>query len=205
MAKLPYMNDGEDYGEPDEPGSYFEEQCRKADRGDTYAQMEVDAMVEANNNALAQELSMAIAPIHHIDDDANSITITGSMGGASIGSGNSSIHAGSIISNNLTVATSSNVSNGFYTFPASVNRMSEQPPIDLILSQEANLPDVTFNGHDFDFKKITMILKPESTISTIEVLKITMLINASTRTPTKFSVFAYIKKNNLERHFKFIQ
>ena len=205
MAKLPYMNDGEDYGEPDEPGSYFEEQCRKADRGDTYAQMEVDAMVEANNNALARELSMATAPVNNIYDDANSITVGGSSVGGSIGSGNVTVANSNIVSNGFIAAAPSNSANGFYNFPSSIQRMDEKPPLDLILSQENNLPDVVFNGHDFDSKKITMTLKPEPTISVFEALKITLLINASARTPTKFSVFAYIKKNNLERHFKFTQ
>lgn len=151
-------------------------------------------------------ITKAITPVHHIDDDANSITITGSIGGGSVGSGNLSISAGSIVNNGFTtVAAGSSSANGFYNFPSSIQRLDELPPLDLIVSQEANLPDVTFNGHDFDLKKIAMILKPEPTISTFEALKIMMLINASARTPTKFSVFAYIKKNNLERHFKFIQ
>ena len=151
-------------------------------------------------------ITKAIAPVHHIDDDANSITITGSMGGGIVGSGSVSVSAGGVGSNGFTtVAAGSSSVNGFYTFPSNTQRPNELLSLDLIMSQEADLPDVVFVSHDFDSKKITMTLKPEPTISTLEALKITMLINASTRTPTKFSVFAYIKKNNLERHFKFVQ
>lgn len=190
MAKLPYMNDGNDYGEPDEPGSYFEEQCRKADRGDTYAQMEVDAMVEANNNALAQELSMATAPVHQIDDDYDDsmINTNGSFSG-SFGIGSNTLINTTVIGNTHTTASGGPL----YTFHTNPT------------SQCDELPSFTFNGYDFEGKKITMIFKPEATISTLEVLKIMLLINAAANSPSKFSVYAYIKKNNLERHFKFTQ
>ena len=150
-------------------------------------------------------ITKATAPVHHIDDDANSITITGSMGGGIVGSGSVSVSAGVAASNGFTITAPGSSANGFYTFPSNTQRPNELLSLDLIMSQEADLPDVVFVSHDFDSKKITMTLKPEPTISTLEALKITMLINASARTPTKFSVFAYIKKNNLERHFKFVQ
>ena len=145
-------------------------------------------------------ITKALASVHHIDDDANRITVGSSGGGGMIGGSSAG---------NLTITGASNISvngasGGFYNFHAR-GTIGELPPPDLTFSQDDNLPDVVFDGHDFDSKKITMTLKPESTISTLEALKITMLINASARTPTKFSVFAYIKKNNLERHFKFVQ
>ena len=151
-------------------------------------------------------VSAATVPVNQIqpvNDDDDIITIT--AGGAAHGHGFSpSVNVVSSGSGSLTgTVYGSGASNGYSV--NSIQSMVGQFSVDLSYNQSPELPAVVFNGYDFDEKKIVMTLKPEATISTLEVFKILMLINAATQTPNKFSVFAFIKKNNLERHFKFAQ
>lgn len=69
--------------------------------------------------------------------------------------------------------------------------------------QTADLPSMVWDCRDENGTMIHMELKPEGTISASDSLKIMMLIQASTSHPLLFSPYMYIKKHNLERHFKF--
>lgn len=144
-------------------------------------------------------ISAATGPVGQItmDEDDDAIVVSTGFYGA----GTVSISAGS--AGSTTLVSSSNI-----TTKSNINlggSIAGAYTLDLAVSQVAELPGITFNGYDYDEKRVTMILQPESTISTLEAFKITLLINAATHSPRAFSVYAYIKKNNLERHFKFTQ
>lgn len=66
----------------------------------------------------------------------------------------------------------------------------------------ADLPATVFHMHDDSQKEITMTLKPEYSITAPESMKIMMMLAAAIYSP-QFSVFQFVKKNDLERHFKY--
>ncbi len=149
-------------------------------------------------------LSKATAPVGQItmDDDEDVLSIINSTSGSVVignGMGTVNLSSGSNVSTGILAGGA----NGYAV--NSIGAMVGHLTLDLTVSQEADLPGVTFHGYDYEEKKIDMILNPESTISTLEAFKIMLLINAAQQSPYKFSVYAYIKKNNLERHFKFAQ
>lgn len=67
----------------------------------------------------------------------------------------------------------------------------------------AYLPPIVFRVRDENSQEITMTLCPEETISTQEALKLMMMLASYREEPHLFSALAYVKANNLERHFKF--
>jgi hypothetical protein len=74
------------------------------------------------------------------------------------------------------------------------------------MSQSADLPKITFLGHDENEKPVQMVLDIEPNITTNELMRVMMLMNvAMTNGTSSFSVYAYIKKHNLERHFRITQ
>lgn len=153
-------------------------------------------------------LSQATVPVNQIvqDDDLDDedvLTIIGNAAGPGGGGGN----GGFVIGSGINASGVMSAGSGAYIMSSvqSIQSMVGQLTLDLTVNQDPDLPAIVFNGYDYDEKKISMSLQPESTISTVEAFKIMLLINAATHTPHKFSTFAYIKKNNLERHFKFTQ
>lgn len=66
----------------------------------------------------------------------------------------------------------------------------------------ADLPVTVFNTRDDSLADIYMTLQPEYSITAPEALKIMMMLTAAIYAP-QFSVFQYVKKNDLERHFKY--
>lgn len=68
---------------------------------------------------------------------------------------------------------------------------------------DPNLPAITFNTHDENKVPMKLHLRPESTISTIEALRLMMMIHAYNKNPLAFSIYGYVKQQSLERHFKF--
>lgn len=66
----------------------------------------------------------------------------------------------------------------------------------------SDLPETVFHTHDDSLKPIQMMLKPEYSVTAPEALKLTMMYFAAMHSPM-FSVYQYVKKNDLERHFKY--
>lgn len=163
-----------------------------------------DEQVDAMNADMLSAVTVPVGQIQDDDEDEDVLTIIGSSGGFNLTGSMSGGSAGMVVGSGASGINGSAIMSaggGAYT----IANMIGQLTLDLSVSQEPDLPSIVFNGYDFDEKKIVMTLKPESTISTLEVFKILLLINAATHAQHKFSVFAYIKKNNLERHFKFAQ
>lgn len=69
--------------------------------------------------------------------------------------------------------------------------------------QTADLPSIEWSCKDDTGQLIRMKLEPEGTISASDSLKIMLLLQSSNAFPLAFSPYLYIKKHNLERHFKF--
>ena len=64
-----------------------------------------------------------------------------------------------------------------------------------------DLPPISVIGHDGD-RMVKMILQPEQSISGYESVQIMMMLRACSS--SEFCPLAFVKKNNLERHFKFV-
>lgn len=69
--------------------------------------------------------------------------------------------------------------------------------------QVAELPAIVFDCKDENGSIIKMELKPEGSIGTFEALQLMMMLQAATASPLSFSPYLFVKKHNLERHFKF--
>lgn len=69
--------------------------------------------------------------------------------------------------------------------------------------QTADLPPMIWDFKDDAGAMCKMELKPEGTIGAHEALQLMMLIQASSSSPLSFSSYMYVKKHNLEKHFKF--
>lgn len=70
-------------------------------------------------------------------------------------------------------------------------------------SQLAELPEMTLMSWDENENEVQMTLTPEASITSSDALKIFMLVMAVSVAPDEFCALAYVKKNNLERHFKY--
>jgi hypothetical protein len=66
-----------------------------------------------------------------------------------------------------------------------------------------DLPSTVFTTYNDAGDRVTLTLAPESDISARESLLIARMIHAATTNPSSFSVFHFVRKQNLERHFKF--
>lgn len=97
--------------------------------------------------------------------------------------------------NNLTTSVSQYLASG----AAGINIASA--------SNSPILPSITFFATDSSGKKISMTLKPEPSISAFQALKIVMLLQACSAQGAyqTFSVYEYVKANNLECHFTFAE
>jgi len=69
-------------------------------------------------------------------------------------------------------------------------------------SDSPDLPEICMTADDGG-RKVEITLAPDSHLSAQEALKIMMLLMASATEPESFNALNYIKKNNLERHFKY--
>lgn len=65
------------------------------------------------------------------------------------------------------------------------------------------LPSIVLEDKDEHRQMVTLTLAPEDAISAQEALKLMMLLISYKDQPSQFSALAYVKANNLERHFKF--
>ena len=72
-----------------------------------------------------------------------------------------------------------------------------------IQSDSDSLPIVMLQGEDDSGNWICMELQPEASINASDAFKLTQLLRAYDRHSHEFSVYRYVKKHNLERHFKF--
>jgi hypothetical protein len=59
--------------------------------------------------------------------------------------------------------------------------------------------------YDEDGKELTLTLSPERDISGWEALQLSMLLTCEMQKPHNIHISAYVRKNNLERHFTFRQ
>lgn len=84
----------------------------------------------------------------------------------------------------------------------SPNYTNSKTNFDTPQSTSPDLPNLTLYGHDFG-KKIKLTLNPEQSVSPFEALQLTMLLMCYREQPSSFCALAYIKKHNLEKHFKF--
>lgn len=65
-----------------------------------------------------------------------------------------------------------------------------------------DLPEMRIQTIDEHNRPVMMTLIPEPGISSSDTMKLMMLIMSMTVAPEKFNALAYVKKQNLERHFK---
>ena len=70
-------------------------------------------------------------------------------------------------------------------------------------SNSPDLPDLVLKADDEHGRSVEITLSPDQDLSAHETLKIMMLIMAFVNEPEIFNALNYIKKNNLERHFKY--
>ena len=113
------------------------------------------------------------------------------------GSGIIGSTAGIGVSGGGGITINANVLNGSYTVSGGTSLKTVAP------STSPILPEIVLEAHDENGKRIEMELIPERTISAFECLQITMMLMAYCDSPDSFCPLAFVKKNNLERHFKF--
>ena len=81
---------------------------------------------------------------------------------------------------------------------------SSNVTIDMGYMNKPDLPELMIESMDENGRLVKMVLSPESSISPPEVTKLLMLVTTiMLQGVGGFSVYAYVKKNNLERHFKY--
>ena len=70
-------------------------------------------------------------------------------------------------------------------------------------SNSPDLPPMTIVTADEHGNRVDMTVSPEPNVSTGDCMKLLMLMFAVTVEPESFNALAYVKKNSLERHFKY--
>lgn len=88
-----------------------------------------------------------------------------------------------------------------HTSPFSFNGQSNQTSASP--STSPILPNLFFQSFDNNNEKVLLTLKPEFNITSYQVLQIIMMIHSVNTNPLSFSVFHFVKENNLECHFKY--
>jgi hypothetical protein len=68
---------------------------------------------------------------------------------------------------------------------------------------DPDLPSIRITGYDDQKNPVKMEVTPERSISAYESLQITMMLVTLTAGANDFNPLAFVKKNNLERHFSF--
>ncbi len=115
----------------------------------------------------------------------------------------------SIGSNGVNVAGAANIHQGYpsinVTSPIQSSNFTYIIPKPFQLeSNSPDLPKLFFYSKDDHGNSIQMELVPEYQMSPHEALLLTRLvIAAQSGLSQQFSAFAFVKKNNLERHFKY--
>lgn len=93
-----------------------------------------------------------------------------------------------------------------FTYTNSISTSSFEPDsmVDgLANHSKADLPDLQYRCVDASGNKVTMTLSPEAGITTGELTKIVMLSLAVMADGGSVNPLSYVKKHNLERHFKY--
>lgn len=121
-----------------------------------------------------------------------------SVGGQQYSAGAGISGIGNLVGN----LSASNTINANQTF-ATVSWDSGTISLEAPRSTSAILPEMMFNTFDDADQPIKLTLKPEGSIGAYEALQLAMMIQASITSPRQFSVYKFVTKNNLERHFKF--
>ena len=138
-------------------------------------------------------LSAATAPVNTQSSSSSANVSSGHHGGYSP-QYSSTISAGTLVSNG----------NGNFTF-AGAGAIIDSRTNSVLQSTNPELPKTVFNSFDSAGAPIRLTLDPEPNIAGSEALKLMMLLHAALSNPSAFSVYMYVKKQNLERHFKFEQ
>ena len=87
-----------------------------------------------------------------------------------------------------------------YTYTNSTLDSTVRAPAD---PSRADLPDLQYRSVDVDGHPVTMTLSPEAGITTGELTKIVMLSLSVMADGGSVNPLSYVKKHNLERHFKY--
>lgn len=124
------------------------------------------------------------------------------------GSANRPSHGGynagqGLTGNSGTITISAASYGGFTTVPSNVLASSSLSLDNLTMDtgkREVDLPSITFRCEE-DGRWFTLRLQPEHTMTPFECLQLTRLI--SNTLPKSFDVIGFVRKNNLEKHFKF--
>ena len=103
----------------------------------------------------------------------------------------------------INTASAVNSSNRNYGQTASTSGWSDDKVEAPSLSQSSDLPNISLTTWDENENEIVLTLKPEGNISAADSLKLVMLVMAVSAAPYEFSALAYVKRNNLERHFTY--
>jgi hypothetical protein len=65
------------------------------------------------------------------------------------------------------------------------------------------LPNLTMTGYEMDGNPVSMTVSPEAGISSIEAVRLMMLMFVVTNAPGNVNPLAYVRKQGLERHFTY--
>jgi hypothetical protein len=98
---------------------------------------------------------------------------------------------------NVGSATINGNNTGFY------NYTGQMAPSIKARSTDPDLPSIYLYGHDEAGNKVRMELIPERSISPYESIQLSMMLVCSAAGANDFCPLAFVKKNNLERHFSF--
>jgi hypothetical protein len=104
------------------------------------------------------------------------------------------VTSGQITASNVYVSNSMPTINGNVTIDGYIS--ASVPLTD-------ELPPITMNTHDENGRSVTMTLAPEANISTTDLTKIFMLAMVMMNGRGGVNSLSYVKKHNLERHFKY--
>lgn len=110
------------------------------------------------------------------------------------------------IQGSASYGTTSGINSGgrnYGSTTTSTSGWSDDKTEDVALSQSSDLPNISLMTWDENGNKVELTLKPEANISASDSLKLIMLVMAMSAAPYEFSALAYVKKNNLERHFTY--
>ena len=116
-------------------------------------------------------------------------------GGGGIGQGGGPLGAAGISVPLNTASVQTYTSGSNYGYDTSTIKRTQ--------SNSPDLPPMTIVTADEHGNQVLMTVAPEPHVSTGDCMKLLMLMFAVTVEPEAFNALAYVKKNNLERHFKY--
>lgn len=119
---------------------------------------------------------------------------------------------GFVANTNSVSWTSGNVQNTYVSSVSSSYSIGNSYTTDAIIERQAKMSDtipaITFSDYDENGSRMNLVLNPEYSISAIDSMKISSMMFYISMVPQyhhEFSVLKYVRKHNLEKHFKFVQ